>query len=221
MNRIAMLAALAAGTGAVGAGAADAQLAVGVGIGTAGAIAEAQYAVAPWLQLRGGYNYFEYDVDDTYDGIAYVGDLDLTTWGAFVDLHPFSNAFVVSGGMFVGDKGLLMAATPTTNTTIGNVTYTPAQIGTLGLDAALEETAPYAGLGWDTTNQGDSRIGVKLLIGVMFSGSPQVNLTASGGTLSNDAAFQNQLAIEETNLQDDVDDYEYYPVVQAGLTYRF
>ena len=55
----------------------------------------------------------------------------------------------------------------------------------------------------------------------MFTGSPQVNLVSTGGSLSNDTNFQAQLAIEEQNLQNDVDNYEVYPVVQLGLTYGF
>jgi hypothetical protein len=55
----------------------------------------------------------------------------------------------------------------------------------------------------------------------MFTGSPQVDLTASGGTLANDPNFQTQLALEEQTLQDDINDYEIYPVVQAGLTFSF
>jgi hypothetical protein len=55
----------------------------------------------------------------------------------------------------------------------------------------------------------------------MFTGSPQVDLTATGGTLSNDPNFQTQLAQEEQNLQDEISDYEVYPVVQAGLTFSF
>jgi hypothetical protein len=55
----------------------------------------------------------------------------------------------------------------------------------------------------------------------MFTGSPQVNLTSTGGTLSGDASFQTQLATEEQNLQDDIDTYEIYPVIQAGVTLRF
>ena len=63
--------------------------------------------------------------------------------------------------------------------------------------------------------------GFKIIAGAMFTGSPDVQMASSGGTLSNDTNFQNQLAIEEQNLQDDIDDYEIYPVVQAGLTWSF
>ena len=48
-----------------------------------------------------------------------------------------------------------------------------------------------------------------------------MSLTATGGTLVNDPAFQAQLVQEEQNLQDEINDYEVYPVVQAGLTLSF
>jgi hypothetical protein len=48
-----------------------------------------------------------------------------------------------------------------------------------------------------------------------------VNLTARGGILANDPTFQTQLTQEEQNLQDEINDYEVYPVVQAGLTFSF
>ena len=56
---------------------------------------------------------------------------------------------------------------------------------------------------------------------MLFRSSPQVNLVSTGGSLSNDTNFQAQLAVEEQNLQDDVNDYEVYPVVQLGVTYSF
>src|SRR5689334_6759650 len=128
MKRVLLLAALAT---AVGTGAASAQLAIGASIGTAGVSGEAQVKVAPWLQLRGGYNYFKYGADQTIDDIAYDGDLDLTSFGAFADIHPFSSSFVISGGAFFyqSDSFLEATATPTQNVQIGNTTYTPAQVG--------------------------------------------------------------------------------------------
>lgn len=219
MKRTMMLAALAAGSG-IGAQAAYAQVAVGGSIGTTGASVEAQVKITPTIQLRGGYNYFQYGVDETYDDILYDGDLDLTTWGAFVDLHPFSNSFMVTAGAYFGDKKLGLSATPTSNVEIGNQTFTPAQVGTLAMDGDLEDVAPFVGIGWDTTFENPG-IGFKVIAGAMFTGSPQVNLVSTGGTLSNDSNFQTQLAIEEQNLQDDIDDYEIYPVVQAGLTFSF
>ena len=55
----------------------------------------------------------------------------------------------------------------------------------------------------------------------MYTGSPGVSLSTTGGTLSNDPTFKTQLANEQTNLESDVDIYKYYPVLQAGMTFRF
>ncbi len=220
MKRTFTLALLAAASSA-GVAHGQSAIAIGGGIGTTGGVAEIQAQIQPWLQLRGGYNYFEYEADDTYDDIAYTGDLDLTTLGAFVDLHPFSNSFVISAGAYFGDKGLNLAATPGQSYEIDGQIYTPAQVGVLALSAALEETAPFLGLGWDTTFQGDGPFGFKFLAGAMFTGSPAIDLTSTGGTQSGNAAFQQALANEEVALQDEVNDYEVYPVVQAGVTFRF
>lgn len=219
MKRTITLAALAIGSAAA-AGAAHAQVGVSGSIGTTGATVEAKMKVAPGIHLRGGYNYLEYEADDTYDDIDYQGDLDLSTLGAFVDLHPFGNSFFITGGAYFGDKGLALTATPTSNVEIGNQTFTPAQVGTLNMAADLDDTAPFLGLGWDTTYE-SSGIGFRFLAGAMFTGSPRVNLTSTGGSLSNDANFQTQLAEEERNLQEDINDYEIYPVVQIGVTFGF
>lgn len=220
MKRTITLAALAAGAG-LGAGAAHGQIAIGAGIGTTGGTVEAQVQVAPFVQLRGGYNYFEYSIDDTYDDIDYEGDLDLTTIGAFVDLRPFGNSFIVTGGAHFGAKTVGLSALPGQTYEIGGNTYSAAQVGDLAADVDLEDTAPFVGLGWDSTFQGSGNIGFKLVAGAMFTGSPQVNLSSTGGSLSNDPTFQAELAEEEADLQEDIDDFEIYPVVQAGLTVRF
>ncbi len=217
------LAALAIGAGCgAQAAQAQAQFAVGGSIGTTGGTLEAQTQITPTIQLRGGYNYFQYGVDDTYGDIDYNGDLDLTTWGAFVDFRPFSNSFIVSAGAYFGDKTLKLDATPTRNVQVGNQTFTPAQVGRLNADADLKKTAPFVGLGWDTTFQNASPgMGFKFIAGAMFTGSPEVSMTSTGGSLSNDANFRQQLALEAQSLEDDISDYEVYPVVQAGLTWAF
>lgn len=221
MKRALSLAALAVGA-SWGAQAAQAQVAVSGSIGTTGGTIEAQTQITPIIQLRGGFNYLQYGVDDNYDDIEYDGDLDLTTWGAFVDLRPFANSFIVTGGAYFGDKALELTSTPTQPVQVGNQTFTPQQIGTLNANADLKDTAPFVGLGWDTTFQNSGGgLGFKFIVGAMFTGSPEVTMTSTGGTLSNDSNVRQQLAIEAQNLEDDLNDYEVYPVVQAGLTWAF
>jgi hypothetical protein len=46
------------------------------------------------------------------------------------------------------------------------------------------------------------------------------NLIASGPIATN-TAFQAQLANERAEIEDDIDNYKVYPILQIGLGYRF
>ncbi len=221
MKRSVTLALATFGLGVGAAQAEDAGLAVSGSIGTTGGTIEGQAQITPWLQLRGGFNYFEYTVDEVFDDVDYEGDLDLSTFGVFADLRPFSNSFIVTGGAYIGDKTLNMLAVPTTPVEIGGQTFTPAQVGSLQLDAEMEETAPFVGIGFDTTFQGSGNFGFRGVLGAMFTGTPTIDLQSVGGALSNDPAFLAEVENEEANLRSDIDDFEVYPVVQLGVSYRF
>ena len=75
-------------------------------------------------------------------------------------------------------------------------------------------------MGWGNALGEDKRWGFVFDLGVVFQGSPDADLTATG-PLASDPTFLAELAKEEQQLQDEVDDYEYYPVVSIGVTYKF
>ena len=86
----------------------------------------------------------------------------------------------------------------------------------------MASAAPFAGLGFETNAGAASRgLGFKGVLGVAFSGKPSVTLTSSGGILSGQAVLQQALVQEQANIADKASFLQYYPVVQAGLTYRF
>jgi len=88
----------------------------------------------PGVVLRGGYNYLKYEADDTFDDIAYQGDLDLEHARRVVRRLPPVRECVLHHGLpTIGEKSLDLTATPTANVQIGNQTFTPAQVGALGL----------------------------------------------------------------------------------------
>jgi hypothetical protein len=195
--------------------------AVGANVGTPGLGLEAQYRLSDSFVVRGGGDWLDFDHDETYGDVAYKGTLKSKTGGVFVDWHPMQGGFFVSGGSYFGKRKLNLSGTPTRDTRIGGVTFTPQQIGTITGDVKLSDAQPFLGLGWDNTFTGDSAWGFRAMAGVSFSDSPKVNLSASGGTLSNDPTFQQQLREEEAEVRDDAKDFKYYPVAQVGVTYRF
>jgi hypothetical protein len=191
---------------------------VGARAGTLGLGAEVGVTVLPGVNVRGIVNGFDYSFDEELDGIAYDGDLELGSFGLTLDVQPWPTAPVYASlGVFSNDNKISATGTPTGPTQIGNTTYTPAQIGTLRSDFTFEDTAPYAGLG---LRFGFLKAEFNIEAGAYFQGSPQTTLTATG-LLATDPTFQTDLAREQANVADDLENFEVYPVVNAGLRWKF
>lgn len=204
------------------AGTASAQsIAVGASLGTTGAGIEAQLKLGPIFVLRASVDRLDHNIDETYDGIDYAGAFAFDTLGGFVDLHPFGNAFLVSGGAYLGDRDISLGATPSMPVEIGGTIYSPSQVGTLSGTIKLQDLAPFVGVGWDDTFTRRSAWGFRALAGLAFSDTPEVALDSTGGSLSNSATLQDRLDDEAREIQGEVEGYGIFPVVQVGLNYRF
>jgi hypothetical protein len=59
------------------------------------------------------------------------------------------------------------------------------------------------------------------VLGVAFGGKPSVSLASTGGALSGQALLNQAIAQEQANIANKASFLQYYPVVQAGVTYRF
>lgn len=216
------LAALAlAATGMCGISNAQGDFAISGGAGTMGGAVEGQFQVNEYFQLRVGANYLVFDEDVDVDDITYDGELDFSGFGAFVDVHPFGNSFFVTGGAYAGGKDIDLTASSTVAVEIGGVVFTPAEYGRLEGDVSFDDVAPFLGLGFDTTFEGSGHWGFQILAGAAVFGSGDVTLEAVGGTLSNTPALQAELAREIQEIENEIEDYELWPVLQVGLSYRF
>ena len=95
--------------------------------GTTGVGAEVQLSLGPVFVLRGGIDTLGYDFDEAYSDVDYSGRFDFDTVSGFVDLHPFLNGFLISGGVYVGDRVINLNARPNAPVDIGGATFTPAR----------------------------------------------------------------------------------------------
>lgn len=210
------------------AGAAEAQsrhprspITAALNLGTTGVGAEAQLSLGPVFVLRAGIDTLGYDFDETYGDVDYSGRVDFDTVSGFVDLHPFLNGFMISGGVYVGDRTINLDAQPTAPVEIGGATFTPAQVGTMSGRVKLSDTAPFVGIGYDDSFIREGTWGFRGMVGVAWSQEPEVGLTSTGGTLSNDPIFRARLEQEAREIQEDAEDKTFFPVVQLGVTARF
>ena len=214
--------AMAVGTAAL-LGACNHGSGVGFGgtLGTTGVGAEVKYTPDSRLMLRGSYQVLNFESTLDIDDIEYDGDVDADTFGGFVDLAPFGNGFIVSGGAYVGDKVVDLVATPSSNVEIGGMDFTPEQVGTLDARAEFDNVAPYLGIGYDGYLNPRREWSFNARAGVLFAGSADVSLLSVNGEFSDNPLFVQELRREVEQIEEDIEDYKYYPVVTVGVTRRF
>jgi len=196
-------------------------LSLGVKAGTLGAGVEVEAQMSETLSGRLGLNYFSYSYDGTESDNEYDLDATLQTFGALLDWHPFANAFRISAGVMINGNELEGDAKPTNGTyNIGGYTYSSSQIDKLTGSVDFNSFAPYVGIGTSTSFGENGCFGFIFDLGVMYQGEASVTLSAEGPMAGNQT-FLNNLKKEEQDLQDDLSDYEWYPVISVGLIYRF
>jgi hypothetical protein len=191
-------------------------------VGTVGLDANAQVALHDRVALRAGASWLAASVDDFEEsGVSFDAEAERLGVGGYVDLHPFANPFTLTGGVFVGDSSADLDALPLEDVTLGDVTFTPEQVGALDGEASFGDAAFFAGLGWDPTLYSKGRLSFVARAGVMFMGDAEVELTAERLADDPTGELAGALAAEAAEIEDEIEDFAYYPVLTVGLSYGF
>jgi hypothetical protein len=216
-------------------------VAAGFRVGTLGLGGEATVGLNNYFNLRVPFNLFNYSDNRTEDGIDYDGKLDLQSFGAQLDLHPFKGSFFLSAGLFANGNKLKLHASDPTGTKdydIGDNNYVSDTADPLDLKARMKfnSMAPYAGLGWGNPIQGDWNLYFRFEIGAYFQGAGKINMKATGSAKNTDddsaafkvdgdtpeaVLFQSNLEDERASLEDDIKDFKIYPAISLAIGYRF
>ena len=199
---------LVAAVAVVAAGSAHA-FGIGLRAGTTGIGADVAWRLAPLLSARLGYSALSWDHDTTTDAVRYEGTLKLGNFNTFVDFTPLGPLFRLTGGLIFNDNKYDVRGDTGSNSSIS------------GSVKPGKSAAPYLGIGYGNV----AGLGVNFYadLGIMFQGSPRASLSANCGSLSGGActALQNQAAAEQSRLEDKLDKFKYYPVLNLGLTIGF
>ncbi|WP_051035420.1 hypothetical protein [Crinalium epipsammum] len=103
--------------------------------------------------------------------------------------------------------------------TIGDRTFTSQEVGELKAKASFPNSiAPYLGIGFvnPVRRQG---LGFSVDLGVLFSGSPEVELRATNPNANQQ--LRTQIENERKQLEDDLNGLSVYPVLSVGVSYGF
>lgn len=212
---LAVLALLASGSAA-------ADFGVGVKAGTLGLGLEGRWdPPVPWFDLRAGINRYDFDDDGGYAGINYDATLALDSYyltGNFkIPLSPFR--FTV--GAFSNGNEMQMASQDAL-INIGGAVFDTSTIGTISSVTSFEDTAPYAGVGFDFELFG--KAGLNLDFGVLWQGDPYVTFEAanfSNLSAAEQALLTSAIETERAELENDMSDLKAWPVVSLAFVYNF
>ncbi|MGI9500822.1 MAG: hypothetical protein ACR2P3_12350 [Geminicoccaceae bacterium] len=170
--------------------------------------------------LRLGGNWFGFDAEREIGDVDYDADATLASLGTLVDYHPFKGGIRLSGGLRFNFNQADLTGRPNDDVEIGDVTFSAADVGTIDGDVSFDVLAPYLGVGYGAALlEGSLSIGFDL--GVMYQGKADVDLDAEDGLLAGDAVLEANLAAEEEDVEDDLENFQFYPVVGLAVVYRF
>jgi hypothetical protein len=197
------------------------EFAIGISPGTMGIGADATVGILPRLNARLGINAFNFGMKTTADDIGYDLDVRLLSFPILFDWHPFkTGGFRISSGLVINKNKADLEARSLSGYKIGDSTYTPGELGDLSGKLDFDTFAPYVGIGWGNVLGGNARWTFTCDVGVVFQGDGDISLKANG-PIASDPTFQSELEKERRDLEDDLDDYRYYPVIAIGISYKF
>lgn len=195
----------------------------GITAGTLGVGPEFGLRLSETIGVRANATFLHRDlveVDAESDDIEFDSNVRLRSGGAMVDVYPLGGGFRLSAGVRLNGNKATLRSTPTTNVTIGARPVTPEQVGKLRADYRVRDWAPALTLGY--AGELRPRLVAGFEAGMLFHGAPSIsNLHSEDGTLSGDPGFTADIERERMLIENDIDDYKFYPVVQASLAYRF
>lgn len=197
--------------------AADGRYSLGAGVTTLGYGVDGNVRLSDRFSATASWSTFKIDGDVDTDEVAYNGELNSDNATLVLNWHPFAGSFHVSAGLVAGDLQAVVTGTPAAggSYTFNGVNYSAEQIGQLRGKVVLKDNvAPYAGIGWRSQRQG---LGGYAQIGVIAA-KTGVALAATG--MLADPVLAADLEAERQSLEREVD-LSLYPVVGAGLVWRF
>ncbi|NCD34678.1 MAG: hypothetical protein EOL87_14840 [Spartobacteria bacterium] len=195
-------------------------LAAGGKIGTLGLGADVTLKLMPRLNLRATGNWMDWSFDTTVDAVDFTLGADFATYGAALDFHPFANGFRVSGGLLFGNNSSKLDAHLSIVQKIGDHYYSASQIGNIHGEIGFSKNpAPFFGIGYGNAVAEDQSFTFLFELGVVMQ-SYDVTLTADGDIASSEP-FQSDLNELENDVQSDMDDIKFYPIISFGMAYQF
>jgi len=213
------------------------RIAVGAKISTLGIGFEGATAVTNRSNVRGGFNFFNYDRVATSDGITYDAELTLRSVQITYDQYLIRGVHVSPGLLiYNGNRAHALASVPAGQSfSLGDSQYFSSLTNPVNGTATLKlrKVAPLRLFGFGNLLPRNNRhFGVNADLGVAFQGSPDVKLNLAGTACAvspavgcvnaaTDPRVQTNILREQEQANDDLKPFKYYPVLSIGVSWKF
>jgi len=200
------------------------KLSAAVEVGTLGPGVSLGWRLTEHFGVRGGVNYFSYSKDSKeVSDISYDSKLRLFSAPIGVDFYPWADSnFRITGGvLFNGNRFTADAPAQVPGALfidLGGASIDSAAIGDLHMKVDQNTISPYVGVGYTWFFGSEKRWSLGGEAGVAYAGSPNVSLSRNGAA---NAGIDNQLAIEQQQIEDDLNKYTVYPIVRVSIGFSF
>lgn len=159
--------------------------------------------------------------------ISYRADASLGGVGLKASYFPFaSSGFHATAGFLLNNTEIDAEAQSDGGVYyINDNTYPANAVGSMKAKIQFPSSSPYLGIGWGNPVRSGSRLNVTFDIGVQYLKSINASLTAScNNSVINQlqcTQLKNDVALEERQLQDEVNKISWWPTARVGVHYQF
>lgn len=213
------------------------RIGVGAKISLLGIGGEAAVALTKRINVRGGFNFFNYSDTFNKDGISYGAQLAFRSAEAHLDLFPFAGAFHVSPGLLLYNDNHISATASVPGGqpfTLGGISYISSAANPITGTGKLSfnKVAPSILVGFgNLLPRNRRRFTISTEIGVAFTGAPKASLNLQGTACTNpvlicvnaatDPIVQSNVQSEVTKVNHDVSALKVYPLASVGFAVNF
>lgn len=192
--------------------------------------------ITPNVNARLGINNYGRDININETEYDYKGNLNLFNVSTLIDYQPFKKVGIrLSSGLVFGNNNVQGTADISEQVANGlriNLEDTNIEnMASINTDIEINEgVAPYLGIGGGNAVKPGKGLGFWWDLGVVFSGSPNAEVTSDFNFPDNIrqevqeqviAETEESLKDEEKDLNEALDMMGVYPVLSLGLSYQF
>ena len=152
-------------------------------------------------------------------------DFDYGTTAILVDWHVFSSGFRLTAGMLKNNGEADFDGVLQSDIVVGGDPLAVGDLvgGAIGGEVSLGDSyQPYVGIGWGRGAGGDGGFSLSVDVGVaLLDPSVDFEATVAGGSGLTQSELNAILRGIESDAEDELDDYELWPVLAIGVNYAF